>query len=701
MDDKSFVNLISDDVLNEIKIDPRLRETFKRVIKKMQAYFNANGYTSQRDYKTFFEENLIGKNFKIYVSDEPSKIGALGFYHKAKQCICIDEGLLESAHLESTLCHEFTHFLVMNDKSVPSGFINEAQTEMFTRQIYPTSCSYEPQVRMMEFANILTNKANNFSLFLQGGIDSRHTSSMWNDFYNYVSLYQKKFANTPYKIGEAVKDEDYISAQRCIIRNNIHSYLIKSFDDYEEILEKLSYAPIKDEEWMNNFITEIEKNIINNIRDKKIREITLSKFKEYRDIKNKLSKYTDENNFIIDFDGSKYIVNRFGEVRNRFTNTLVHKSYTGFFSFGDTKSINIKKTLDKRDGLLKQEKELKSFLKGFSYCDEMALTSISDKENLIRLEKFELPIIDFSKTKPIYVYVAVYPDRVEVLNNVTMLEKKQDVNMCKYIGQVDGAICGKPMGKIDGTIFANVSVKRFNFLSKGKYREELEPTLSKEMIDKIIDDYRKSDEYDVENESNISEEALYYYFEKKYKELSTEERKKYEEKAKEKMEKFVVSIKDGNIDVSLMYGDKLACVGTKQVLIDKKGNGLYNEYIDALSNKNSNTQKISTSDEEKQNIMPESLKERYDALDVEIKNLFRQNKEKPVPNYLKKLKKLIDEQDEIKIEMDLKGLKCDKRKATNEDVDLYEEIYSIRQVEEMEKNRAVEHERVEGYGRML
>ena len=331
----------------------------------------------------------------------------------------------------------------------------------------------------------------------------------------------------------------------------------------------------------------------------------------------------------------------------------------------------------------------------------MALTSISDKENLIRLEKFELPIIDFSKTKPIYVYVAVYPDRVEVLNNVTMLEKKQNVNMCKYIGYVDGAICGKPMGKIDGTIFANVSVKRFNFLSKAKYREELEPTLSKEMIDKIIDDYRKNDEYDVENESNISEEALYYYFEKKYKELSTEERKKYEEKAKEKMEKFVVSIKDGNIDVSLMYGDKLACVGTKQVLIDKKGNGLYNEYIDALSNKNSNTQKISTSDEEKQNIMPESLMERYDALDVEIKNLFRQNKEKPVPNYLKKLKKLIDEQDEIKIEMDLKDIKSDKKKGTEEDINIAYDIDSIRQIEKMRQAEQIEHENVEGYGRML
>ena len=701
MNDKSFLELTNEEILSKIKIDPRLREPFKRVMKKMQAYFNANGYTSQRDYKTFFEENLIGKDFKIYVSDEPSKIGALGFYHKAKPCICIDEGLLESVHLESTLCHEFTHFLVMNDKSVPSGFINEAQTEMFTRQIYPTSCSYEPQVRMMEFANILTDNANNFSLFLQGGIDSKRTSSLWNAFYKSVNLYQNKFANTPYKIEEAVKDDSYISAQRSIISNSIHSHLIKSFDEYEEVLEKLSYAPVKDEEWMNNFITRIEKNIIRNIRDKKISEITLSKFKEYRDIKNKLSRYTDENNFVIDFNGSKYIVNRFGEVRDRFTNTLVHKSYTGVFSFGDTKSINIKKALDKRDVLLKQEKELKSFLKGFSYCDEMALTSISDKENLIRLEKFELPIIDFSKTEPIYVYVAVYSDRVEVLNNVTMLEKKQNVNMCKYIGYVDGAICGKPMGKIDGTIFANVSVKRFNFLSKAKYRQELEPTLSKEMIDKIIDDYRKSDEYDVENESNISEEALYYYFEKKYKELSTEERKRYEEKPKEKMEKFVVSIKDGNVDVSLMHGNSLACIGSRQVLIDKKGNGLYNEYINALSNKNSNVQRVSTSDEEKQNKLPESLKERYDALDVEIKNLFRQNIEKAVPNYLERLKKLIDEQDEIKIEMGLKDIKSDKKKGIEEDINIAYGIDSIRQIEKTRQAEQIEHENVEGYRRML
>lgn len=51
--------------------------------------------------------------------------------------------------------------------------------------------------------------------------------------------------------------------------------------------------------------------------------------------------------------------------------------------------------------------------------------------------------------------------------------------------------------------------------------------------------------------------------------------------------------------------------------------------------------------------------------------------------------------------MDLNGLKRDNEKTTNEDVDLYKEIYSIRQGEEMERNRAFENECVEEYRRRL
>ena len=35
MEDKSFLELMNEEILKEIKIDPRLREAFKKVIKKM------------------------------------------------------------------------------------------------------------------------------------------------------------------------------------------------------------------------------------------------------------------------------------------------------------------------------------------------------------------------------------------------------------------------------------------------------------------------------------------------------------------------------------------------------------------------------------------------------------------------------------------------------------------------------------------
>lgn len=56
MEDKSFLELINEEILKEIKIDPRLREPFKKIMKKLQAYFNANGYTTQTDYKTFLKK---------------------------------------------------------------------------------------------------------------------------------------------------------------------------------------------------------------------------------------------------------------------------------------------------------------------------------------------------------------------------------------------------------------------------------------------------------------------------------------------------------------------------------------------------------------------------------------------------------------------------------------------------------------------
>ena len=62
MDDKSFVSLLNEDILEKINIDAELIESFKRVIRKIQEYFNSNGYTLERDYGKFFNDYLINSD---------------------------------------------------------------------------------------------------------------------------------------------------------------------------------------------------------------------------------------------------------------------------------------------------------------------------------------------------------------------------------------------------------------------------------------------------------------------------------------------------------------------------------------------------------------------------------------------------------------------------------------------------------------
>ena len=246
VEDKSFIDLSTEENLSKIDIDPRLIDSFKRVTDKLQTYFNANGYTSQRDYKKFFEEYLfkdMDSKLRIRVSDEPSKIGAAGLYihNQGITEIHIDETYLNNEEtLDSIFCHEFIHFLAMRglaaveypDPEIKNGgFINEALTEMLTQQIYPNSNAYQPQVNMLKFANLLTGNVNNYSLFLRGKVDCKGGASAWNNFYASANAYQLSCADKKFLMRDAINDSNYISAQRCIIQANISSHLISSFSD--------------------------------------------------------------------------------------------------------------------------------------------------------------------------------------------------------------------------------------------------------------------------------------------------------------------------------------------------------------------------------------------------------------------------------------------------------------------------------------
>ena len=322
MEDKSFINLLTEENLAKINIDPRLVDSFKRVMKKMQVYFNSNGYTSERDYQAFFYEYLLNpdntKNLSLFLNDEPSKIGAGGFYTNDGKKICIDESnSRKDENLDSTLCHEFIHFLVMRgiideqyaDPQIRfGGFINEALTEMLNRQMYPNSGAYEPQVSMMEFANLLSNNVNNYSMFLRGNIDAKgYGASAWNNFVANAKAYQSKWKGKPFLMSDARKDKLYINAQRELINSKISGHLIKSFSDYTEKIDILMQRPAPDLEYMETFFENMDINLLNNLglRNPELSSILKQKLQEYREISSSYEKYGNKDIYEFEILGRK------------------------------------------------------------------------------------------------------------------------------------------------------------------------------------------------------------------------------------------------------------------------------------------------------------------------------------------------------------------------------------------------------------
>ncbi len=84
MEENSFLYFTQNEVISKIDIDSRLIDSFKRVMKKMQEYYNANGYSIQRNYKEFLEKYLLNSgtnNLKIYKMKNKKKTNI-------KECIC-------------------------------------------------------------------------------------------------------------------------------------------------------------------------------------------------------------------------------------------------------------------------------------------------------------------------------------------------------------------------------------------------------------------------------------------------------------------------------------------------------------------------------------------------------------------------------------------------------------------------------------
>lgn len=626
MEDTSFIDLTKEENLSKINIDPRLIEPFKEVMKKMQAYFNASGYTEKINYTEYFKKYLIGKDFKIQVNDLPSKIGAAGFYEKDKNRICIDEKELNEESLQGSLCHEFIHFLVMHGREtgVPT-FINEGLTESLTRKMYPEDNAYEPHVRMMEFENILKHVEINYVSFLEGKFPY-----LPGDIDDLMNEYHEKNAGNYYNFKNAQNDDNYINVQREILENFL-GYIknIIDFGEYVEILNCLRRKPVADEEWINKYLESIEKCVTRNIKNSKIKQSMLKKLKEYRKIKQELGKYPAPDKYIFEFNGEKFVVtiNKVNEktyrseVYNEFTRKLRYSFGLAFCLEDDDKEITIN-TLDiflKRQKLEIQERQLRELLGSMSREDEIALTSISDKDKLVKLEKIQLPQIN--SKNPLVVYLAIYQDRVELIGSATKIRTVKNLQISRYIGFNENCIVGEPLHKTDDAI---VCV----------------PVDEKEVKEAAVRHYRGEDK---KNQGITLSD-----FEK----LSNEIQQKYLEKVLEGLQQFVIYRKDGNFEVGLMYDKKTAFIGKKCTLIDPKGNGLFNDYFDAINNERAANQVVDLQQTQSLSPQPQRTKpldanEICEQIEQQIEDIYCKKATMDKKSYFKLVEELLHKKAEL------------------------------------------------------
>lgn len=610
MEDTSFIDLTKKENLSKIDIDPRLEDSFKRVMNKIQEYFNANGYTSRRNYKEYLEKYLLNssdKNIRFYVN-KIEKEGVGGFYVKGKSEICINENRLSlyKDSLDSTLCHEFIHFIVMHElvgekadtDIIEGGFINEALTEMLTQQMYPKSNAYDAQIAMQKFANLVSGKQNNFQQFLEGFVDARYSSPDWEGYRHSIKNFQRDFNKQGYiNLQKAQTNQNFVEAQRRLISLFLRPQNSKSIEQYIDSIDKLIDRPVKDSEYINGIIIpNMDKKMIFEMR---LNNPELENFMQQKlvELRQQIVESRNAKGYEFELAGRKIQID---ENHNLYGNlTGINRQWnpqTGIMTFSfngeqlevDTNKINFHQ---KEEQIEKQIVELSGyFSENYSKDLNMISSAKSLGDGLTKIEKFELPTL--GQNRNITIYAATYNGKIVILNNVHKLSNVNNIDLNNFIGMTSrdsnvAAIYSANIGKIQkGITFSTLPDKNIQLRAITLYASELMSKMSSQDIEDAIASYKQSENFYEDSEEEIQQEAIRIIAEKQFPSLPLAESKAILDKIIIDNPRFVVSTKNGKIEISTLFGEKYqtAYAGKSEVLFDSKGKGLYNEIIASLSN---------------------------------------------------------------------------------------------------------------------
>ena len=359
-----FVGLIRNEVFEKLSVDDRAKEPLKRVLERIQKYFDIHGYTSQVNYEEMLNKYLVPKdnvskeqvknedeytkhynemlahveqiakdlNLEIsgkekdelldrFMKDKPDiealKIEVSDFlsnkamYNKQANLISISSSLLNDKHLDEALCHQFLCFLTMCGEMEYGSIVNdmkpvifEALTEIITQDIMNENNrnrNYDSWCELMEFVNKLAG-VKDYSSFLMRKIDEKYDNDWLKFFEEAQNIFDSKLT------GQLLNQNDMVMLQKkafeCIKKDLEKN--INDVDKYTEILSRLKNAPniYLEQEYVNNFIEEAIKAFMQNQKrdDKEV----MQNIKDLIEVQEKLGYYDSKDVHEVSIEGVTY-----------------------------------------------------------------------------------------------------------------------------------------------------------------------------------------------------------------------------------------------------------------------------------------------------------------------------------------------------------------------------------------------------------
>ena len=626
----SFVELLKKENFERLAIDEDLAPSFRRVLARIQAFFDANGYSENKNYGQLLKDCLVeDSDEKLSIRYAELGDGVAGYYiHKRdfkNQCIEINKKVSEArtdAENDHTLCHEFIHFLVMRgnrdeeftDRDIMSGgFINEALTESLARQIFPgKSSSYEPQVRMLDFANIMTGQRNNYKLFLASGkVDAAQRIAYWKNFSTIANRYQKKTEENPslnFNMSLAGKDEDYLATQRFLINATIRAFQFEKFDDYVDALEKIQSRPVKDEEWMEAFVTKMDESLArrlcgNEKENQNRREHVMTLLKEFRSIPDELEKYDGREVCEFTKDGITIVIGQEGKVechgkpykqcaisrdadktiRSVIVKTIDDEDHV--FSVGKLTEEDFKK---RKQDLLRKREQLYNFLSGKDVGNDYRAFEEMPKDAQ-KLESFTIPKIPNSGTKTKFqtIHMVTREDGSigfsgEQYHEIGDASNIYQMQFIGYNAGPDQSLFGHSMPQIQsGKVFSCLSESNIKRSAIAEIKKQYIEHSSKEQLNHLLDWFKQTPGYDAEDKDMSDEDwidfAAQKYIKANYQNIDKNYRHSVEKKIVDDSPKFIVSEVEGKTVVASLRGTS-ALSYKSQLLYDKFNSAPLNDY---------------------------------------------------------------------------------------------------------------------------